>query len=86
MYSANRNPGDPKSQLNPLKFLLFMGVLLVSVSGSVAHPKARSLTRGQIREAERQLSDRGYWTGAVDGQFDDASRQALIAFQKWEGR
>jgi len=28
----------------------------------------------------------GYWTGAVDGLFDTASRSALIAFQKWQGR
>ena len=45
-----------------------------------------SLTRAQTREAERRLSDMGYWTGAVDGRFDPATRSALIAFQKWEGR
>ena len=28
----------------------------------------------------------GYWTGAVDGLFDPATRSALIAFQKYEGR
>jgi hypothetical protein len=28
----------------------------------------------------------GYWTGAVDGLFDPATRSALVAFQKWEGR
>ena len=27
-----------------------------------------------------------HWTGAVDGVFDPATRSALIAFQKWEGR
>jgi peptidoglycan hydrolase-like protein with peptidoglycan-binding domain len=45
-----------------------------------------SLTRKQTREAERRLSDMGYWTGPVDGRFDPATRSALIAFQKWEGR
>src|SRR5262249_13282502 len=44
------------------------------------------LTRSQIREAERRLADLGYWTGAVDGRFDPATRSALIAFQKWDGR
>jgi peptidoglycan hydrolase-like protein with peptidoglycan-binding domain len=39
----------------------------------------------EIREAEQRLSDIGYWTGPVDGRFDAASRQALIAFQKLEG-
>src|SRR5437870_5442446 len=28
----------------------------------------------------------GYWTGAVDGVLDPATRAALVAFQKWEGR
>jgi cell wall hydrolase len=45
-----------------------------------------SLTRAQTREAERLLSDMGYWTGVVDGIFDPATRSAFIAFQKWEGR
>lgn len=44
------------------------------------------LTRAQTREAERRLSEMRYWTGAVDGVFDPATRMALIAFQKWEGR
>lgn len=37
-------------------------------------------------EAEQLLSDLGYWTGPVDGKMDTASRHALIAFQKVEGR
>jgi N-acetylmuramoyl-L-alanine amidase len=49
-------------------------------------PAVASLTRAQTREAESRLSDMGYWTGAVDGLFDPATRAALIAFQKWEGR
>jgi hypothetical protein len=28
----------------------------------------------------------GYWTGAVDGVVDTATKAALFAFQKWEGR
>ena len=38
-----------------------------------------------MREAERRLSEMGYWAGAVDGVFDPATRASLIAFQKWEG-
>jgi cell wall hydrolase len=48
--------------------------------------RAPSLTQVQTREAERRLSDLGYWTGAVDGLFDPATRSALITFQNWEGR
>jgi len=44
------------------------------------------LTRTEIKEAEQRLSDLGYWAGPIDGVFDTATRSALIAFQKWEGR
>lgn len=37
-------------------------------------------------EAERRLANLGYWTGAIDGVFDQATRSALIAFRKWEHR
>jgi predicted phage gp36 major capsid-like protein len=63
-------------------------LLLISLC-SVANAqqsKRVSLTRAEIKTAERRLSDLGYWTGPVDGVFDEASRSALIAFQKWEGR
>lgn len=84
-----------------MKFLLTICLLLISTvaiaraqqSGKhhVTPTTTRTLrqitlTRAQSREAERRLSDMGYWTGAVDGRFDPATRSALIAFQKWEGR
>jgi cell wall hydrolase len=46
----------------------------------------RALSAEEIREAEQRLTELGYWTGAVDGVLDEGSRQALIAFQKVEGR
>lgn len=49
-------------------------------------PPHTSLTRAQTKDAERRLSEMGYWTGAVDGRLDPATLSALIAFQKWEGR
>ncbi len=52
-----------------------------------AQPSRRaSLSRAEVKEAERRLSDMGYWTGTVDGVLDPATRAALIAFQKWQGR
>jgi peptidoglycan hydrolase-like protein with peptidoglycan-binding domain len=56
-----------------------------STSSAHQRPPA-SLTLAETREAERRLFKMGYWTGAVDGIFDPATRSALIAFQKWEGR
>src|SRR6267142_5621623 len=71
-----------------MKFLLTICLLLLSTPAIASAQKSKhaSLTRAQTREAEQRLSDMGYWTGAVDGLFDPATRSALIAFQKWEGR
>jgi peptidoglycan hydrolase-like protein with peptidoglycan-binding domain len=68
-----------------MRVLLLVCLLLCA---SVAHAQqgGASLDRRQVREAERRLSELGYWTGPVDGRFDAATRSALIAFQKWEGR
>lgn len=44
-----------------------------------------SVARAEAKEAERRLSEMGYWTGHVDGSFDGADRTAIAAFQKWEG-
>lgn len=51
-----------------------------------AHKQTRTITVEDIREAEQLLSDLGYWTGQIDGKMDVATRNALIAFQKVEGR
>ena len=63
-------------------------LLLVSLfsSANAQQRKRVSLTRAEIKAAERRLADLGYWTGPVDGVFDEGTRSALIAFQKWEGR
>ncbi|HEY3570908.1 MAG TPA: L,D-transpeptidase family protein [Thermoanaerobaculia bacterium] len=47
-----------------------------------AAAKPAALSRDEIRQAERWLADLGYWTGPVDGMWDDVSRHALVAFQK----
>jgi hypothetical protein len=72
-----------------MKFVLTICLLLLStpsLAGSQQRGQHASLTPAQIREAERRLSDMGYWTGAIDGRSDPATRSALIAFQKWHGR
>ena len=55
-------------------------------AGLRTHRMQATLSRANIGEAERRLSDLGYWTGPIDGKLDAGSRQALIAFQKVEGR
>jgi N-acetylmuramoyl-L-alanine amidase len=49
-------------------------------------PKQAPLNVREIKEAEQRLAELGYWTGSIDGKFDDASRHALVAFQKVTGR
>ncbi|MDQ5846095.1 MAG: L,D-transpeptidase family protein [Acidobacteriota bacterium] len=69
-----------------MKFLFTICLLLIATPSIASAQQRASLTRAQTREAERRLSEMGYWTGAVDGLFDPATRSALITFQKWEGR
>jgi peptidoglycan hydrolase-like protein with peptidoglycan-binding domain len=73
-----------------LKALVTFCLLLVAAPAAVEGQKqtrtAARLTRAQTREAETLLAALGYWTGPVDGVFDQASRFALTAFQKWERR
>jgi lipoprotein-anchoring transpeptidase ErfK/SrfK len=60
--------------------------LLAIPAAASPKPIARSvstpLTRADIRQAEQKLAELGYWTGPIDGVWDDVSRHALIAFQK----
>jgi len=65
-------------------------LLLISTESSaitkVKKREGRPLNRAEVKEAERRLSEMGYWTSRVDGVIDSVTRTALIAFQKWEGR
>lgn len=71
--------------------LLTVCLLVLSSTGSIASTpesrkrRQRAPNRTETKEAERRLSDMGYWTGPVDGVIDSATRAALIAFQKMEG-
>src|SRR5437016_11481937 len=74
---------------------LFLSLLLLTPTESSAITKADkhkgrvsspSLKRAEMKEAEGRLSEMGYGTGRVDGVIDSVTRNALIAFQKWEGR
>lgn len=69
--------------------LLTLIIVTISSTAFSANTKIRpakfintKLTVEEVKEAEQRLSQLGYWTGPIDGQFDTGSRQALIAFQK----
>jgi peptidoglycan hydrolase-like protein with peptidoglycan-binding domain len=70
--------------LLPISMIL-LGAAIVT-SAQPASNRFATPTAAQIKDAERHLSNLGYWTGPVDGRLDSISRSALIAFQKWEGR
>jgi peptidoglycan hydrolase-like protein with peptidoglycan-binding domain len=71
-----------------LAFCLLVVTAVHSVANTPGNRKRneRAPSRVEMKEAERRLSEMGYWTGRVDGAFDGTTRTGLIAFQKWEGR
>lgn len=72
-----------------MKSVLILILLVISTSPFASGQQRRNQaapTRAEIREAERLLSQLGYWTSPIDGHLNAGSRSALIAFQKWEGR
>lgn len=55
------------------------GLFFFPQTGRAASPV---LTQAETRQAEQWLKDLGFWTGPVDGVWDEATRHALVAFQK----
>lgn len=66
--------------------ILLIGALSCSVAQARKTNKREQLSLQERLEAEQLLWDLGYWAGTVDGNFDSASRHALVAFQKVERR
>jgi len=66
--------------------LLVTASISASTNITAQRNPAVSLPFAEQLEAEQRLSDLGYWTGPVDGVLDNATRHALIAFQKVERR
>lgn len=66
--------------------LLLIFLFLVFTENSLGQPVRQELSQAEVWETERRLCELGYWTGPIDGDFDNGSKQALIAFQKIEGR
>ena len=86
---------DLISAVRVIPLMLALSLLLLIPSHSSAKTKANkykgrspnhSLSRAEVKEAETRLSEMGYGTGRVDGVIDSVTRNALIAFQKWESR
>ena len=72
-------------------FVLTAGLLLVIPFESSARSQRKRVvkrppTRTELKQAERRLSEMGYKSGPADGVIDETTRNALVLFQKWEGR
>ncbi len=65
--------------------VLLLLSLVVGAGGTLAGTSKYTLTKEEIRRAEKRLTELGYWAGPADGVWDAASRHALVAFQKVEG-
>ncbi len=81
-------------KLASVVFLMLSLLLLTPTESSAitkadkhkGHPPNHPLQRAEVKEAEHRLAEMGYGTGRVDGVIDGVTRNALIAFQKYEGR
>jgi cell wall hydrolase len=69
-----------------LFFAVAFGNSLYAVARTPVKHSHQEIGINERRQAEQRLWQLGYWAGPIDGRFDSASRQALVAFQKVEGR
>ena len=67
------------------KLTHLFSLIAVLATFSVLAPAAFGQKMSTL-DIEQRLNDLGYWITKVDGKSDDSTRQAIIAFQKVEGR
>jgi L,D-transpeptidase catalytic domain/Putative peptidoglycan binding domain len=71
-------------------YLLLLCLVLLAPGASAGQKRKRivnrPLTRTELKLAERRLAEMGYRPGPADGVIDAAAQNALVLFQKWEGR
>lgn len=69
-----------------LLLLILIPTSSVAVTKDKRLTRKNQLTRGQVKQAKGRLAEMGYGVGRIDGVIDGLTRNALVAFQKWEGR
>jgi hypothetical protein len=67
-------------------FLMLISFWVTSAATRVNAGHRKYLTRAELKRAEARLAEMGYGPGRADGVIDGDTRNALIVFQKWEGR
>jgi lipoprotein-anchoring transpeptidase ErfK/SrfK len=68
------------------KFVFTIGFAVALVFCAATPPVFAQKQKQNVLEIEQLLNDLGYWIVKVDGRSDDSTRQAILAFQKVEGR
>ncbi len=91
MLNIHKVPSGERGSDRILVTLFLLAFIVFASGATQAQRPSKKVVRQEIHldeilAAEIRLSDLGYWTGPVDGTLDSASRHALIAFQKVEGR
>lgn len=69
---------------------LILVIIFVLVSGvtpaSETAPEPRHITPLMMNAAEKRFAELGYWTGGIEDKNHTATRYAVLAFQRVEGR
>jgi hypothetical protein len=76
----------PKVNMNMRNRLVHTTIFALVIAAFAALTPAAFGQKMTTLEVEQRLSDLGYWITKVDGKSDDSTRQAILAFQKVEGR
>ncbi len=70
----------------PLAMLLvLLAVLLFGCEATPAASYKVGSSGNEVKEIQQRLKDWGYYTGAVDGKYGEATRTAVVWFQKKHG-
>lgn len=75
-----------KKLIKTALFVVLSLAFIMPATGKTPARKQPSLTRAELKQAEARLKEMGYRPGRVDGVITGDTRNALIVFQKWEGR
>lgn len=69
----------------PLKILIIVFILVCMLCVTVSALSKIGSTGSEVSEIQSRLKEWGYYSGAVDGIFGTATKNAVIAFQKANG-
>lgn len=69
----------------PLKIMIIVFIIMCMLCVTVSALSKIGSTGGEVSEIQSRLKEWGYYSGAVDGIFGTATKNAVIKFQKANG-